>query len=164
MRLEEAINRYAPDIPAEGLRELVRRDLLDLPVRWNPRLRTTLGQYKSRRNRLTGEEFPVAIELNVRLRRESPERLTNTFLHEVAHLLAGHAAAHGWKFQAKARMLGASGARSVASSELVTIAHRSPIKVVAACSRCGYEVKRRRRLARSKVYNHRGCGGVMVPR
>jgi predicted SprT family Zn-dependent metalloprotease len=166
MRLQAAIERFAPDFPQAAMDVLARRDLLGLPVVFNSRLRSTLGRYRSRINRHTGEEFPVDIQLNAKLRLEGPVQLRDTFLHEVAHLIAGHAAAHGYAFKRACRLVGRdTGARCAAADRPNRVIERAPLKVVAECERCGYVIKRRKRLPRTKEYTHSGgCGGRILTR
>ena len=106
MRLAEAIDRFAPDMPAPAMECLRNRGFLNVPVRFNSRLRSSLGRYLATRCGETGKETPVGIELNPKLQQESHEQLTRTFLHEIAHLIAGVAAGHGHAWKAATRLVG----------------------------------------------------------
>jgi hypothetical protein len=137
--------------------ETIPSEFHDIPVYRNPRLRTALG--KARFISITGERW---IEIH-KCVFANPEQMRKTLAHEVAHVIAGHAAGHNWAWKAVARGLGHSGERcaTVETAERIGIT-RAPqrgLRVVAACERCGFEIKRRKRLSRNRTYTHPRCGG-----
>ena len=77
-------------------------ELLAVPCVFNNRMRTSLGRADFMRSE---PDKCIGIELNKRLR-GSPH-LQNTFLHELAHALAGLLANHGPDWRAAAELLGA---------------------------------------------------------
>lgn len=119
-------------------------------LEWRP-FRTTAGMAYFRRR---------AIGLGAAVL-TTPERLTDTLVHEYAHLLAF--ARHG------ARGVGHGPAWRQAMTELgaepcvhhtYAVARNAPRqRVVYRCVRCGAAIERRRRLPKGTTYVHAGCGG-----
>lgn len=133
----------------------------DLPVVWNSRLRTSAGRchYEYRNGRPRASK----IELNPSLRSEGAEATRNTFLHELAHAVAGHKANHGAFWKRTHRALGGDASRchSYASMPRKSQAR----KVVGRCERCDYEVIRAKALPANRTFKHLGlkCGGTIIP-
>ena len=127
-----------------------------LPIKKSHAVRR-LGSYVARR----GE--PVEIRLQFAL---EEHLLIETFLHELAHCLdhltnqAGqpYRRAHGKGWQEWAVALGIVPSRCGVSAALNEI-HEKRLKVVAVCKKCGFELKRLKRLARNRKYIHPECGG-----
>ena len=151
----EACERFG--VPTENIPEAFHSVL----VFRNTRLRTSLGRMVHKRNPATGEAAPW-IEIHPRVLAD-PGQMRDTLAHEVAHVIAGIDAGHGPEWRRWARVLGHTGERCATqvAAERVGIerAPRRPMRPVAKCSRCDYTVHRRRALPRTKVYEHRGCGG-----
>jgi len=131
------------------------------PVYRNPRLRTPLG--KACHNHQTGE---IWIEIH-KCVFVDPEQMKKTLAHEVAHVIAGLHHGHNWVWKAIARGLGDDGERctTVQAASAIGIErapHREP-RTVATCERCGFEIKRRKRLSRNRTYTHPRCGGNIKP-
>ena len=141
-------------------------DVLDAPVRVNPRLRTSLGRARWKRGK-TGE-LVIAIELHPSLAADA-EQYRDTVTHEVAHLAAGRGAGHGPVWRAWHRKLGGSARRTATVAEAAALGierkrrKRSARRVVATCERCGFELVRARALAARRTYTHIGCGGTFRP-
>ena len=134
----------------------------------NPRLTARLG-----RTRFTGRSLgdlyrsadktdrftPVLVEVAAWVVKEDVNEALDTVLHEAAHALAGHQAAHGPRWQAMARQLGASDSRCNQDAELAKKspkAQRTP-KWSWTCPTCGCEDTRLRRPSRSASHVH--CRG-----
>jgi hypothetical protein len=128
-----------------------------LPVQRSHAVRR-LGSYVAR-----GGE-PVAIRLQFA---QEDALLVETFLHELAHCLdhqtnqsgKTYRRAHGAGWQRWAAALQIAPERC-GESEALKQLHASRLKVVAVCKRCGFELKRLRRLPRRRRYSHNGCGGM----
>lgn len=101
----------------------------------------------------------------------SPRARRDTILHEVAHVLTGALVAkrenHGPRWRKIAVALGAeptpsgSDPRFRAASQAL---RETRLKVVARCSRCGFEIKRMRRTQRNwRRFLHLRCGGRFWP-
>ena len=96
--------------------------------------------------------------------------LVETFLHELAHCLdhltnqsgRPYRRAHGtgWRRWAEALQIAPE---RCGESEALQKLHASRLKVVAVCKRCGFELRRVRRLPRRRRYSHVECGGVFRP-
>jgi predicted SprT family Zn-dependent metalloprotease len=170
MSLATAIARFAPDLPQAAHERLREMGVAALPVKWNGRLTRSLGRFMSSTNRLTGVSTPICIDLNPELRRESPAQLTETFLHELAHLIAGHAAGHGPIWKTATVLVGMVGAKATCAPSKLNVIGKTgrtapkALKTVAVCDRCGFELKRRQRLPRTRRYRHPRCGGELVGR
>ena len=131
-----------------------------LPVRRSHALKR-LGSY------VAHGDNPVEIRLQFVVEEEV---LVDTFLHELAHCLDHlfnqpgkryrSAHGHGWKRWAEA--LGIDPVRCGESTTLKRL-HAERVKVVAVCKRCGFELKRLKRLPRNRRYLHPECGGRLVP-
>lgn len=131
---------------------------LEIPVRWNARLRVTAGRAKCRCD--TGERW---VELNPLLVEEGDAALANTLLHEVAHLLAGIAEGHGLAWKAQMYRLGVAPSRCHSYASMKANRRRRPRRVVAVCGKCGFQLERTKALPSGRRYLHRGCGGRFVP-
>lgn len=126
--------------------------LQDCTVRWNPRLRVTAG-------RARWAHGAPQIQLNPKLELEGPTATARTLIHEVAHLIARH---QGHTPHWALTMI-AMGERPEPCHNYASMAAaRTPLKLVARCTRCGTEVRRRRRLARNgRAWHHNRCGGEL---
>lgn len=71
------------------------------------------------------------------------ERVRNTILHEIAHVLAGKGNGHNYKWTSKALEIGCDGKRCYDSSMVVTVEPHYE----GTCPNCGRKVKRYRRTA-----------------
>lgn len=125
-----------------------------LPVRpaleWR-RYRTTAGMARW---------SPPAILLGIALL-DTPERVTETLVHEYAHLLAiarhgKRGGGHGNAWKAAMRDLGAE---PVVRHKMACQRNQVRQAVVYRCRRCGVEIVRRRSLPRGRRFVHAGCGG-----
>lgn len=131
-----------------------------LPVRKSRALRR-LGSYVSRSAR------PVEIRLQFAL---EEEKLVETFLHELAHCFdhltnqAGteYRIAHGEGWRNWALALGIR-ANRCGESEALSELQQKELKIVAVCSKCGFMLRRLRRLPRRRRYLHKECGGRLKP-
>ena len=131
-----------------------------LPVHRSHALKR-LGSYVAR-----GEE-PVAIRLQFAVEEEV---LIDTFLHELAHCLdhllnqpgKRYRSSHGRGWKRWAESFGIDPVRCGESATLKRL-HAERLKVVAVCKRCGFELKRLKRLPRNRRYLHPKCGGRLVP-
>lgn len=120
-------------------------------VRWNPRLKVCAGRAWPERK---------LIELNPLLCEEGLAAVRDTFLHELAHMLAGRGAGHGRCWQFIVRGLGGKAERC---HEYAALRSRK-LRVVAVCGKCGVELRRRRKLPRNRGQQwvhlpKRECGG-----
>lgn len=127
-------------------RHLGRRRPLPFAVRFNPRLRSTLGR---------ADFTHATVELNPRLLDRHPDELVPTLLHELCHLLAGPRAGHGPRWRELMTRLGLP---ARACHDLDTSAVRSRRRAWAwRCARCGSIYVRRHRGARR--FRCGDCGG-----
>jgi predicted SprT family Zn-dependent metalloprotease len=137
-------------VPAEVLRKFG-----GLPIRYNGRLRVSMGVCKGRNG------IAYAIDLNPKLR--GTDRLRDTLLHELAHAVAGTGEGHNWRWMQAARLLGANPKRCYTQAEAAKLGiERAARRLVAACGTCGYKVHRRRALAKGRRYEHVRCGGELI--
>lgn len=83
------------------------------------------GQCNGRRQRITLSR--KLVELN------SPERVRNTLLHEIAHALVGARAGHGPAWVKQARAIGNDGQRCYSAATTVTV----PPPLTGTCPGCG---------------------------
>lgn len=108
---------------------------------------------------------PVEIRLQFAL--ETPE-LIETFLHELAHCLDHqtfqkgfpYRRAHGKGWRRWALALGISTDRCGSSETLMRL-REERLKVVAVCNKCGFELRRLRRLPKKGRFIHTECGGKL---
>ena len=156
----------------ERLRTCLSEDQIlraaQLPAGINGRMTRSLGCVRV--NRATG--IPQRLELSrLLLERGEDQEVREVFTHEVAHVAAdlwasdagAREATHGPIWCSFARVLGVSTAATKKTSYLAE--HRaSKLKTVAVCDRCGFELKRSRRLNSRRIYSHRQCGGEFVSR
>ncbi|OEU70099.1 MAG: hypothetical protein BA864_05730 [Desulfuromonadales bacterium C00003093] len=151
-RIEDAVKQA---LEGNAVDALLQR-LAGVPIK-SSRASRMLGAYIFK----TGE--PVCIRLQFV---QSPESLQQTFLHEVAHA-CDHLShqpkkvqrrGHGRAWQAWAVALGILPVRCGESAELAQL-HRTRLKPVAVCQKCGFVLQRVRRLNRRGDYIHRSCGG-----
>lgn len=94
---------------------------------------------------------------------QGPEQVRTTLLHEYAHLMAVDrfgmkAASHGAEWKSCMAMLGLP--PTVRHSYEVDRSNRSVVQY--RCQKCGQVIEARRRLARTKVWGHRNCGGRLI--
>jgi hypothetical protein len=127
-------------------------DVLQLPVKWNGRLKRSAGRCHAKRVP-GGPWYATLIDLCPSLQKDEVE-LRETFLHEVAHAVAGHEANHNCVWEAKARSLGLDNPRR-GSAGLRSMAGLD--KVVAWCPKCHRTTRRARYYRAVVVYNCRGC-------
>ena len=148
--------RIASAIQSCGYDNGLLQQVAELPVRRSHAVRR-LGSYVTRGG------VPVAIRLQFA---QEEEVLIETFLHELAHCLdhltnqngKPYRRAHGegWRRWATALQIAPE---RCGESEAMQQLHASRLKVVAVCKRCGYKLKRLRRLPHRRRYTHVGCGG-----
>lgn len=133
---------------ARAVNETAEHSLEDLPVMWNSRLKTTAGRacYFKR------------IELNPQLKIEGKKAIYTTFLHELAHLIAGPAAGHGPVWKLACIWVGLKNETRCHSYS--SMKQRVP-KVVAVCEDCGARIYRRKKLDSSRLWSHSTCGGKL---
>ncbi len=151
-RIEEAVKQRLEEKVVDAL----LRRLAVVPIK-SSRATRTLGIYV-----FTAEE-PVCIRLQFA---QSTESLQQTFLHEVAHVCdhlshqpkKDQRRGHGRNWQAWAVALGTLPVRCGESAELAQL-HRTRLKPVAVCQKCGFVLRRIRRLNRRGDYIHSPCGG-----
>jgi predicted SprT family Zn-dependent metalloprotease len=147
---------------AIALPTTIAESVLRLPVTFNGRLRSRAGQARFRYG------LPHSIELHPKLRDAEPDELRETFLHELAHVLAGARAGHGPTWRVIARGLGSTGERCH-SIDAVT----STLPIVGTCGKCGAVAARKARMPRAivtrrgvpvgvRTWRHRGCGGPIT--
>ena len=131
-----------------------------VPIRPSRAVRS-FGSYAYR----AGE--PVCIRLQFA---QEAASLTETFLHELAHLCdhlsnqpgKHYRRAHGPQWQAWAKLLGTAPDRC-GKSEALAALYQHRLKLVAVCQNCGAEFRRTRRLNRRRKYYHTNCGGQLRP-
>lgn len=123
-----------------------RRQLRELRVAFNPRLRTALGRadFASR-----------TIELNPHLLERHPEELLPTLVHELCHLVVGARSAHGSRWRQAMSALGQR-AEPCHRLDVSDLAVRRRVWIW-SCVGCGASLKRRQRTAQR--YRCAGCGG-----
>ncbi len=165
MNVLDCLAEWCPDVSLHGLDAVERAGVSGLPVFWNHRLRTSLGQA------IFEEGDPHHLDLNpLLLEEKDPTLVASTFLHEVAHLIAGIKGGdvHGPRWRAACRRLGIPGEEAKAPrgvAPLIASQRRPPAgkKLVATCNGCGSELYRRRRLVRTKRWICTGCRGEYIP-
>lgn len=144
-------------LSARAGRKLLLR-LGSIPIQRSRAVRR-LGSYVSRAG------SPVCIRLQFA---QEDELLVETFLHEVAHACdhlsrkrwGTYRQAHGSSWRAWALELGIAPQVKGRSEKLDRLYHER-LKVVAVCTRCGFELRRLRRLNRQHSYTHTACGGIL---
>ncbi len=152
--IRAAVEQRLASRPARKLLLLLE----EIPIERSRALRR-LGCYVSRAG------SPVCIRLQFA---QEPQALVETFLHEVAHACdhlsrkswRGHRLAHGPSWRDWALGLGIQ-PQTQGNSEQIERLYRERLKVVAVCSRCGFELRRLRRLNRQRSYIHTACGGTL---
>lgn len=158
-KLERDVRTFSPRKAAAVL-EVVAA----IPIRAS-RATTRLGTYVAQGRR------PVCIRLQFV---QTSDELRATLLHEVAHacdhLTRGALRRwrsprcdHGPSWRAWACALGVEPSYRGAS-ENVRALYQRRAKIVAACTRCGEEIRRLRRLPRGVQYLHLRCGGALEAR
>lgn len=167
-RLADVAQMYGAT--AATIERIESAGIADLGVWWNLRLRTTAGRCHFVPQPSGRGLVPVRIELNPKGAGDGAF-LLDTILHEAAHAmdaLVFGGNGHGRTWKRCARALGADPSRCYDSAEappaLQAAARRaSEKKVVAICSKCGIEVRRRRALSwRNGPWRHgNGCGGEL---
>lgn len=128
-----------------------------VPLKWD-NARRRLGCVLFRRS----DHAPVALSLSqVIVPHLSDADARDVVLHEVAHLIAGHAAGHGPKWKHACVVVGAKPERTTdAVPDSVRIKHAS---VVLTCQKCGKEVPMYRRPKYDPSrYVHTDCGGTFT--
>lgn len=123
-----------------------------IPVFWNPRMKSTAG-----RAHFIWNGRPQKITMNPKLKglENAAAEIRQTFLHEVAHLLAGAGQGHGAKWKRMARSLGIPPRRCHPHAW----AKRAPRFVWAVCKGCGHQFTAARvRKPRAGPATHTGCG------
>lgn len=124
----------------------------------NTRLKTRFGQCVW--NGVAGG-FKSWIEMNPKVIGTQHEKLV--FLHELAHVIAGRRAGHGFEWKRVAHSLGIDGDRCMQDGVSEELGMRPAKPVVAVCE-CGYEMRKVRRPPIGSVYRHKGCKGKIVVR
>ncbi len=156
----EACEAYG--IPTDRL----EADIAECRVIVNPRLRTSLGKARQRRAS-SGEIVDRWIEIHPKVYAD-PEKMRDTFAHEVAHLIVGIHEGHSRVWSACARALGSTGRAKYTVEEAAALGMTRTRRHVGTCERCGAEIRRSRRLdtGRGVRYRHTtdGCGGTIIPR
>lgn len=129
----------------------------NIPLVFTERTSRRLGAVFFRRNLVTNESQPVKLQLSGKLlAHTSWDQVTDTILHEIAHIHAGHDAGHGPAWQAAAMRIGAT-PKACAENVVPASAH----KHTATCAKCGHEVgfDRMTKNWREERYMHKKCGG-----
>jgi len=121
-------------------------------LEWRP-FRTTAGMAYYRRR---------AIGLGARIL-TTPDRVTDTLVHEYAHLLAfvrhgARGVGHGPPWGQAMRDLGAEPRVRHTYEAARNVPRQS---VLYRCLRCGAGIERRRRLPKGGAYVHARCGGAL---
>ena len=146
------------DISDRALDLIDAAGVAELPVYWNSRFGTTGGRCFYNVN------GALYIDLNPTLRDEGPEALRNTFLHEVAHAVAGRGANHGPAWKRVHRALGGNAHRTHKYEALAANRRPSSQKLVGYCADCAEQLFRVQRLKPGRTYRHTGgCGGKVIP-
>lgn len=83
------------------------------------------------------------------------EEIHDVILHEIAHALAGHKAAHGPVWKAAARKVGAKPSRCTVPSA------RPAAPIEGRCPKCDVKVSEHHRMPRA-VYVHRTCHTILT--
>lgn len=131
---------------------MAEHDVAHVPLKFNSRTTRRLGAVAYRR----GDGQPVYLELSTHmLRHVSWEQVTDTILHEIAHIIAGPKAGHGTEWKRVAARIGAT--PQTCTKALPPEAY----KYQAECTRCGHVTGFSRMTARwrMEVFTHKGCGG-----
>jgi predicted SprT family Zn-dependent metalloprotease len=149
-----------PDISDRALDMLDASGYANLTVLWNPRLRTTAGRchYVRRDGRVVASK----IDLNPSLKVEGVAAIRNTFLHELAHAIAGHAVKHGTGWKATHKALGGNATRCHEYASMSAQARQNTRKVVGHCDRCDQKIVRAKALPANRTYRHPKCGGTII--
>lgn len=127
----------------------------------NTRLSRALGRARWRRAPFGSKEPYVAtIELQPWVLGGDRKLAQEIVAHEAAHVVCGPGVGHGFPWGQWCRKLGGTGDRTVCSDRVAAfVVKRTPAKVVARCVKCGFEIKRARRLRGGRFYTHTDCGG-----
>ena len=154
------IHRVESALSSTGHGSGLLADVGGLPIRKSRAVRR-MGAY------VTRDESPVEIRLQFAL----PENeLVETFLHELAHCFdhltnqpgKRYRRAHGPGWKLWARALGIDPVRCGESRTLNHL-YKRRLRIVAVCRKCGFELRRVRRLPRNRKYLHPECGGKFRP-
>jgi predicted SprT family Zn-dependent metalloprotease len=149
---EEAQKRRVRTVVREVVRKhkVPLRKIMDMPVVWNHRLRTTYGRYKGK-----VEQIELAPWLH-----NDPRELKDTFLHEVAHaikrLSGASGSSHGRAWREIAGQLGAKPKRRGdvdVKGMKPNRRRKEPVtRRTAVCESCGYEWYGTRALHKNSTY------------
>lgn len=197
----ETVNRIAKRLGRLGtimdgmalLPEQAHSRILSCPVRWGRAGSRRFGAAKWTRSFDGMQVIPVRITLNPALiaAPELADICAETFLHEVAHLIAetlfkptgAHSsefgelaprrrraptsAGHGPVWQRVMRSMGLDPQRIASREDTARAAAYgaapTPRKVVGRCARCSATIERVRELPIDRNYTHGGCGGYIAP-
>jgi len=117
-----------------------------------------LGQWRfgfNRRKRTLGlcryEERRIELSVHFVAAHDEPE-IRDVVLHEIAHALAGHAAAHGPRWQSYCHVIGARPERCSSNSRM------PEGRWQAVCAGCSRQFSRFRRPMRNRHYSCPQCG------
>lgn len=141
------------DLPIDRLPEHVHT----VPVFFNGRLSRTFGKYLERR--MFGCLTSAKVELQPTLLKK-PDVYRLVLAHEAAHAVAGIPNGHNLVWRDRCLKLGGDGKAMLEWEQIADIAKPCPVpKIVARCSRCGFELFKLRALRSDRIYRHRPCGG-----
>lgn len=156
MRNKQQIQREARAI----LAPLVERYpvLAGIPIRVSTRMTRAAGKATWKRG------MPYEIALSLPFFADETNDLHRTVTHEAAHIVAGHAAGHGYEWKRVHRSMGGKGDRchtmSLAEGFKHTPRKRAP-RVEVSCPKCGQPMSlgptQLRKAQRGAVYSHARC-------
>lgn len=116
-----------------------------------------LGQVTSRRNGWTGESTPFRLSLTSDLVNHYPhETVVDVILHEIAHVIAGHAAGHGPKWKQVCQKIGANPQRLYEGENYTPTNY----KYTAYCPKCETGAGGFYRRP-TRTYIHTKCRGIL---
>jgi len=131
----EDMPKTSANIASVGRRLMDEHGFADIPLKMNTRLTRAMGRAMYKQGFL-GEYKPLRMELSPRLLKHVPwEEITDTILHEIAHLMTpgDH---HGPAWKAACRKVGAKPERVYKGGAIPKTAH----KYTATCKGCGLQV------------------------
>ena len=140
-----------------------KKQLGDITVRINSRLRTTAGKAKHR-------EQEIHLSYYIFREEENRSEFRNIVLHELSHLLVGPKIGHGSKWKEVHRMIGGTAKRCHTMEAGVRCNSGGKCRKV-ECDKCGEQVEvgvRKynniiRSISMGAKYPHRKCGGLYIP-
>ncbi|MBX7161850.1 MAG: SprT-like domain-containing protein [Acidimicrobiia bacterium] len=159
---DAALCRELAHVIEIGFPHVAATELDAVEVRWNPRLRSTVG--RAMRTRPGSKSGVPCIEVSRRYHDAYPEELRETLAHELAHVLhwgAGHGPAWQRELAAALGRLGIEVRDSMRLARQLAPVHGSRYTWV--CEHCGETIAHRdRRRADEVAMTSRCCGAAIA--